>query len=113
MVTGGGGGDSGPEKLGWGLGKVEEVLGKMLAQGIEVWWPEEGDRRKGTTAERADERSLSLVDGMRRKEDMTIGPHNQINIWVLPGRTVRRSRADRPEPGCYNPTPLKKSRPEI
>ena len=37
MVTGGGGGDSGREKLGWGLGKVEEVLGKVLAQGIEVW----------------------------------------------------------------------------
>ena len=54
MVTGGGGGDSGREKLGWGLGKVEEVLGKMLAQGIEVWWPEEGDRRKGAMAERAD-----------------------------------------------------------
>jgi hypothetical protein len=31
MVTGGGGGDSGREKLGWGLGKVEEVLGKVLA----------------------------------------------------------------------------------
>ena len=25
----------------------------MLTQGIEVWWPEEGDRRKGATAERA------------------------------------------------------------
>ena len=49
MVTGGGGGDSGREKLGWGLGKVE----KVLAQGIEVWWLEEGDRRKGATAERA------------------------------------------------------------
>ena len=36
MVTGGGGGDSDREKLGWGLEKVEEVLGKMLAQGIEV-----------------------------------------------------------------------------
>ena len=39
-------GDSSWEKPGWGLGKVEEVLGTMLAQGIEVWWPEEGDRRK-------------------------------------------------------------------
>jgi hypothetical protein len=74
MVTGGGGGDSGREKLGWGSGKVEEVLGKMLAQGIEVWWPEEGDRRKGATAERADERSSSLIDGGRRKEEMTTGP---------------------------------------
>jgi len=49
------------------LGKVEEVLGKMLAQGIDVWWPEEGDRRKGATAERADERSSSLVDVRRRR----------------------------------------------
>ena len=88
MVTGGGGGDSGREGAGWGLGKVEEVLGKVLAQGIEIWWPEEGDRRKSTMAERADERSSSLVDGMRRKEDMTTGVHNQINIWVLSGRTV-------------------------
>jgi len=63
-------GDSGREKLGWGLGKVE----KVLAQGIEVWWLEEGDRRKGATAERADERSSSLIDGERRKEEMTIGP---------------------------------------
>ena len=47
MVTGGGWGDFGREKPGWGLGKVEEVLGTMLAQGIEVWWPEEGDRRMG------------------------------------------------------------------
>ena len=45
MVTGGGLGDSGREKPGWGLGKVEDMLGMMLAQGIEVWWPEEGDRR--------------------------------------------------------------------
>ena len=84
------------EKLGWGLGKVEEVLGKVLVRGIEVWWPEEGDRRKGATAGRADERSSSLIDGMRRKEDMTTGAHNQISIWVLPGRTVRRPRADCP-----------------
>ena len=46
MVTGGGWGDSGREKPGWGLGKVEEVLWTMLAQGIKVWWLEEGDRRK-------------------------------------------------------------------
>ena len=62
MVTGGGWGDSGREGAGWGLGKVEEVLGTMLAQGIEVWWPEEGDRRKGATTRRADELRLSLVE---------------------------------------------------
>ena len=50
------------------------MLGKMLAQGIEVWWPEEGDRRKGATAERADERSSSLIDGGKRKEEMMTGP---------------------------------------
>jgi len=67
MVTGGGGDDSGREKLGWGWGMVGEVLGKMLAQGIEVWWPEEGDRRKGVTVERADELRSSLVDVRRRR----------------------------------------------
>ena len=90
------------EKLGWGLGKVEEVLGKMLAQGIEVWWPEEGDRREGATVERADELHSSLIDGMRRKEEMSTETHNQKNIWMLSGWTVRRSRADRPKfPRCY------------
>ena len=84
---------------------MEEVLGKVLAQGIEIWWPEEGDRKEGATVERVDELRSSLIDGMRRKEEMTTGTHNQINIWVLPGRTVRHSRADRPEAGCYNHPP--------
>ena len=57
---------------------MEEVLGKMLTQEIEVWWPEEGDRRKGATAELADERSSSLVDVRRRKEDMTGGSHKEV-----------------------------------
>ena len=74
MVTGSGGGDSGREKLGWGLGKVEEVLGKVLARGIEVWWPEEGDRRKEATAAQADELRSSLVEVGMRKEEMTTGP---------------------------------------
>ena len=43
MVTGGGWAIPAGEKPDWGLGKVEEVLGMMLAQGIEVWWLEEGD----------------------------------------------------------------------
>jgi len=50
------------EKPGWWLGNVEEVLGKVLAQGIEVWWPEERDRRKGATTGRADELHSSLVE---------------------------------------------------
>ena len=74
MVTGGGGGDFGREKLGWGLGKVEEVLGKVLARGIEVWWQQEGDRRKEATAARADELRSSLVEVGMRKEEMTTGP---------------------------------------
>ena len=46
---------------------MEEVLGKVLAQGIKVWWPEEGDRRKGATTGRVDELRSSLIDG--RKEE--------------------------------------------
>ena len=78
MVTGGGWGDSGREKPGWGLGKVEEMPGTMLAQGIEVWWPEEGDRWKRATAAREHERSSSLVNVRRRKEDMTGGSHKKV-----------------------------------
>ena len=74
MVTGGGWAIPAGEKPGWGLGKVEEVLGKVLAQGIEVWWPEEGDRRKEATAARADELRSSLVEVGMRKEEMAIGP---------------------------------------
>ena len=80
MVTGGGGGDSGREKPGWGLGKVEEVLGKMLVQGIEVWWLEEGDRRKEATTARADELRSSLVVVRRKKNEMTGGSYIPINI---------------------------------
>ena len=71
---------------------MEEVLGKMLAQGIEVWWPEEGDRRKGATAERAGERSSSLIDGRRREEEMTAGAHNKVNIWVLQRGSPKRAK---------------------
>ena len=75
MVTGGGWAIPSGEKPGWGLGKVEEVPGKVLVRGIEVWWPEEGDRREGVTAARALERSSPLVV-VRRREDMTGGSHN-------------------------------------
>ena len=96
MVTGRGGGDFGREKLGRGSGKVEEMLGKMLALGIKVWWPEVGDRRKEVTAARADELRSSLVVVRRKKNEMTSGSYIPINIRVLPGRTVRRSRAECP-----------------
>ena len=62
------------EKPGWGLGTVEVVLGKVLSRGIEVWWPEEGDRRKGATAGRADELRSSLGEVGMRKEEMMTGP---------------------------------------
>jgi hypothetical protein len=32
------------EKLGRGLGKMEEGLGKVLARRIEAWWSKERDR---------------------------------------------------------------------
>jgi len=66
--------DSAVDELGRDLGKVEEVLGKVLAQEIEVWWPEEGDRRKEATAARADELCSSLIEVGMRKEEMTTGP---------------------------------------
>ena len=87
----------GLEKVEEVLGKVVEVPGKVLTRGIEVWWPEEGDRRKEATAARADELRPALVEVRRRKEEeMTGGSYIQINIWVLPGRTVHRSLADCP-----------------
>ena len=77
MVTGGGWAIPAGEKPGWGLGKVEKVPGKVLARGIEVWWPEEGDRRNGATAARALERSSPLVVVRKTREYMTGGSHNQ------------------------------------
>ena len=53
---------------------MEEVLGKVLARGIEVWWPEGGDRWKEATAARADELRSSLVEVGMRKEEMTTEP---------------------------------------
>ena len=39
--------DPAEERLGWRLGKVEEVVGNFYAQGIEARRPEGGDRREG------------------------------------------------------------------
>ena len=77
MVTSGGWAIPAGEKPCYGLGKVEEVPGKVLARGIEVWWPEEGDQRKGATTARALERSSPLVVVRRRREDMKGRSHNQ------------------------------------
>ena len=56
-----------------GAGEVEDKGRKVLVEGIDERGPEEGDQRKGATAEIADERSSSLIDGERRKEEMTTG----------------------------------------
>jgi len=44
---------------------VEEGLGKVLTQGIELGWPEEGDRGEGATSRRAIE-LRSFRDGVSR-----------------------------------------------
>ena len=53
MASGGGGKDSDREEPVWRFGKVEEGLGKVLAQGIELGWPEKGDRGERATSRRA------------------------------------------------------------
>ena len=39
--------DSAEERLGWRLGKVDEVVGNFYVQRIEARQPEGGDRREG------------------------------------------------------------------
>jgi len=53
---------------------VEEVLGKVLTQGIELGWPEKGDRGERATSRRAVWRR-SVLDEMRKEEDLTSGSH--------------------------------------
>ena len=65
MASGGGGKDSGREEPVWRFGKLEEGLGKVLTQGIELGWPEEGDRGEGATSRRAVE-LRSFRDGVSR-----------------------------------------------
>ena len=58
---------------------MEDKVRKVLVEGIDERGPEEGDQRKGATAERADERSESLVEVRRRKEEeMTGGSHKEV-----------------------------------
>ena len=46
---------------------MEEVLGKVLVRGIEIWWPEEGDRwRRGDDG--ASARLRSALDEVRREK---------------------------------------------
>ena len=77
---------------------MEEGLGKVLTQGIELGWPEEGDRGEGATSRRAVE-LRSALDAMRRKRELTSGSHNRPDKYLaMPRglsanleRTVRES----------------------
>ena len=97
--------DSGREEPVWGFGKVEEGLGKVLTQGIELGWPEEGDRGEGATSRRAVE-LCSALDEMRRKRELTSGSHIRPDKYlVMPRglsagleRTVRESGVTRRPP---------------
>ena len=78
---------------------MEEVPRKVPARGIEVWWPEEGDRRKGDDGASARLRS-ALDEVRRRKRDMTSGSHIHPDKYLGDAwRTVRRPRADCPVAG--------------
>ena len=80
---------------------MEEVPRKVPARGIEVWWPEEGDRQKGATTVRALE-LRSALDEVRRKRGMTGGSHIHPDKYLGDAwRTVRRPRADCPRGRCY------------
>ena len=70
---------------------MEEGLGKVLTQGIEVGWPEEGDRGEKATSRRAVELH-SALDGVRRKREMTSGSHIHLDKYLGDAwRTVRWS----------------------
>ena len=80
---------------------MEEVPRKVPARGIEVWWPEEGDRWKGATTARAHE-LRSALDGVRRKREMTSGSHIHPDKYLGDAwRTVRRPQADCLRGRCY------------
>ena len=109
MVTGGGRGDSGRVDGEGGGGAGEDARARnrgMVAGG--------GRSKEG--GDGGESGRVELVSDRWGKEEGGDDDraHNQINIWALLWWTVRRSLADRPQfPGCYNPTPLKKFRPEI
>jgi hypothetical protein len=105
MVTGGGWAIPAGEKPDWGFGEVEEVPRTVPERGIEVWWPEEGDRWK-RGGDGASARLRSTLDDVRRKGEMTSGSHIHLDKYLGDAwRTVRRPRADCPRGRCYNPTP--------
>ena len=94
--------DSGREEPVWRFGKVEGVPRKISARGIEVWWPEEGDRRGGVPAGRAHE-LRSALDEVRRKRGVTGGSHDYPDKYMGDAwRIVRRPLADCPRGRCYS-----------
>ena len=83
------------------------MLGKMLAQRIEVWWPEEGDRRKRAAAELADElRSSARPAVAPFLRSPSFGHHTSIpcaNIFpstssTFPNLQPAHSRPESPPP---------------
>ena len=58
--------DSAEERLGWKLGKVEEMVGNFYVQGIEARRPEGGDRWKW---QRCNELCSSLSGGRRERAE--------------------------------------------
>ena len=69
---------------------MEEGLGKVLTQGIEVGWPEEGDRGEGATSRRAVE-LRSALDEMRRKRELTSGSHIRPDKYLAMPRGLSAS----------------------
>ena len=57
--------DPAEERLGWRLGKAEEVVENFYVQGIEARRPEGGDRMKGAAG---NELSSALSEGRRKRE---------------------------------------------
>ena len=57
--------DPAEERIGWRLGKAEEVVGNFYVQGIEARRPEGRDRREGAAG---NELSSALSEGRRKRE---------------------------------------------
>ena len=97
-----------PEEAGLGVGEGGGGAGegaRMRNRGMVAGG---GRSKEGTTAARADELRSSLVEVRKRKEEeMTGRSYIQINIWVLPERTVRRSLVDCPRGWMLQSFPLK------
>ena len=86
------------ERLGWRLGKVEEVVGNFYAQGIEARRPEGGNRRERAAG---NELSSALSEGRRKRElseqirmkkrlGLGLKTSNRSDRFGLPVRPVRR-----------------------